>query len=307
MGFQTCETIDGGKDNWVAVLSWRAAASAGVLMLKITMRLLRSAWLAICCVSCWSAMAETQHIEIYRYTGHSWPPQIEDATLLWRDGCAALIETMCTDSVKALVADIAEANTTLGEPVGFNGDTIRFILHSAAGQERSSYAPDSNSIYMHSSVAAGWNRDFPRKSAVFHEMGHAFFDKHVGSRFCTSCSRGNIEHWGVDEGSPSSSRSSAGGVKPRRQRIPSKASSTSAPPRRSRVRKTALTISAACWPSLMMHWWNNLAAPFRAPTPPVNTSSGTTTSPRSKPCRAARGRPSRTSNIRLGSLSTDIT
>ena len=200
MGFQTCETIDGGKDNWVAVLSWRAAASAGVLMLKITMRLLRSAWLAICCVSCWSAMAETQHIEIYRYTGHSWPPQIEDATLLWRDGCAALIETMCTDSVKALVADIAEANTTLGEPVGFNGDTIRFILHSAAGQERSSYAPDSNSIYMHSSVAAGWNRDFPRKSAVFHEMGHAFFDKHVGRRFCTSCSRGNIEHWGVDEG-----------------------------------------------------------------------------------------------------------
>lgn len=167
------------------------------------MGLVRSAWLAMCCgVASWST-AGTQHIEIYEYKGSAWPPRWVESVVLWKDGCVAIDESMCTDSVRGIATEVYEAHRHLKEPVGDRGEdgsgTIRVFIHGNAN-EQNVYDP-SGAIYLHSSVARGGTRDRPRRRTIYHEMGHAAFDKHIGTRTCRhSCTPELVQHWGVDEG-----------------------------------------------------------------------------------------------------------
>ena len=167
------------------------------------MRPLRLAWLAVSCVQASWLAADTQHIEIYEYAGHTWPPILEDSIVIWRNGCVAANASRCTDGLRGAAADIGAAHGMLEEGVGDPNEdgsrTIRILLHNHADQDND-YDPDG-AIWLHSAVVGDSLTDHPRKRAIFREMGHAFFDKQVGRRTCRySCTKAIVEHWGVDEG-----------------------------------------------------------------------------------------------------------
>ena len=167
------------------------------------MALVRSACLAMCCVAASWSIAGTQHIEIYEYKGSAWPPQWVESVVLWKDECVAIDESMCIDSIRGIATEVYEAHRRIKEPVGDRGEdgsgTIRFFIHYNANKQNG-YDP-AGAIYLHSTVAGGGSRDRPRRRTIYHEMGHAIFDKHVGTRTCGhSCTPELVQHWGVDEG-----------------------------------------------------------------------------------------------------------
>ena len=180
-------------------------------------RLPSLAWLAVSCVSYASAMAETQHIEIYQYTGNTYPPRVENSTKLWRNGCVALVPSMCTDSVRDMAGEVHEAHEAFNEAVGIDhGDgsrTIKVFIHTFTNEELAEYDAEGGSIYIQSSIAGDWHSTVSRRPTIFQEMGHALFDKLVGGKTCRhNCTPADLEHWGLDEGIAKVVESFGGGV-----------------------------------------------------------------------------------------------
>ena len=147
------------------------------------------------------AAAATQHIEIYEMGDKDvWPFELGDGTKIWANGACVVEKDKCNQlDVPTIVDSVNAAHNDLGEPVGIAGTngsaTVHVLLHQDPNLPGAAHDSELKAILL-----APQRRR--AKDAIYHEMGHAFFDKHVGDSSCDGddCTDAIVEHWGLRVG-----------------------------------------------------------------------------------------------------------
>ena len=145
---------------------------------------------AVCLVLAVGTAAD-QDVTIYvpgLITGTREAVWVDDACLKdKKEACEAIY-------AEVLAGNVQSAHGELGESVGDTKDRIHVLVTDAITSP-GDYNAGSNTIRIREDVT-----QVPSVStgSVYHEMGHAFVKKHLGTR--TGGDRDVLEHWGVDEG-----------------------------------------------------------------------------------------------------------
>ena len=151
--------------------------------------LLVAAW-AVCLSAAWADA--DQDVSIL------YPLDPDDPSIvIWRDGSCLgpLVAIACTlAKAKELDAAVQRAHRELGESVGDHEGRIRVEVTERLRNEKALGEYDSvGDLIRIKKTGSQVSTD-----SADHEMGHAFFDKHVTTH--TGGSDDVLEHWGADEG-----------------------------------------------------------------------------------------------------------
>ena len=154
--------------------------------------LLVAAW-AVCLSAAWADADQDVSILYPLDPDDPWDPPIE----IWRDGncLGPLVKVACTlAKAKELDDAVQRAHKELGESVGDHTDRIRVEVTERLRNENALGEYDSpNNLIRIKKTGSQVSTD-----SADHEMGHAFWKKHIRTR--TGGSDDVLEHWGADEG-----------------------------------------------------------------------------------------------------------